>query len=44
MNRLVGDIGNTCTKICILNNNFKIINKVILTTAEAKNLNFIKKK
>ena len=29
---LIGDIGNTDTKICLLNSNYKIIKRLILPT------------
>ena len=29
MNYIVGDIGNTSTKLCILNDKFKIVNSII---------------
>ena len=38
MNYIVGDIGNTSTKVCILNNKFKIVNLLIL-----KQSKFLKK-
>jgi type III pantothenate kinase len=34
MNYLVGDIGNTSTKICLINNNFKIIKEYSIETKE----------
>ena len=33
---LIGDIGNTDTKICLINSNYKILKKIILPT---KNIN-----
>ena len=42
MNYLVGDIGNTSTKICLVNNNFKIIKEYNIETKELlinKNIN-----
>ena len=47
---LIGDIGNTDTKICLVNNNYKIVKRIVLSTHTInkiklnKNLNFIKKK
>ena len=47
---LIGDIGNTDTKICILNSNYKIVKRLILPTKKInssflhKKLNFITKK
>jgi len=47
---LIGDIGNTDTKICILNSNYKIVKRLILPTKKInstllrKKLNFIVKK
>ena len=32
MNYIVGDIGNTTTRICLLNKNYKINQSVILDT------------
>ena len=32
MNFIIGDIGNTSTRICVLNNRSKIIKSVILDT------------
>ena len=44
MNTLLGDIGNTDTKLCILNNNYKILKKIQFETIKIKNINYIKKK
>ena len=47
---IIGDIGNTDTKICIINSNYKIIKRLLLPTRKinnsllAKKLNFITKK
>ena len=47
---LIGDIGNSETKICLLNSNYKIVKRFILPTKKINNLllkkkfNFIKKK
>ena len=47
---LIGDIGNTDTKICIINSNYKIIKRLLLPTKKvnnsllAKKLSFIVKK
>ena len=40
---LIGDIGNTDTKICLLNKNYKIIKRIVLPTAKI-NKSFLKKK
>ena len=32
MNYIIGDIGNTSTKISFLNKNFKILNSIIFDT------------
>ena len=47
---IIGDIGNTDTKICIINSNYKIIKRILLPTKKinnsllAKKLNFIFKR
>ena len=47
---IIGDIGNTDTKICIINSNYKIIKRLLLPTKKinnsllAKKLNFIVKR
>ena len=47
---LIGDIGNTDTKICIINSNYKIVKRLFLPTKKINNsllvekLNFIIKK
>ena len=44
---LIGDIGNSETKICLLNSNYKIIKRLVLPTKKInqillkKKLNFI---
>ncbi len=43
MNFLIGDIGNTSTKICILNSSFKIIKTYIFETKKINKINIIKK-
>ena len=43
MKYLVGDIGNTSTKICILNNRFKILKSYIFETSKLHNGNKLKK-
>ena len=42
MKYLVGDIGNTLTKICILNNKFKILRSYNFETDKVYRLNFLK--
>ena len=42
MKFLIGDIGNTSTKICVLNNNFKILRSYNFETIRIFNGNFIK--
>ena len=34
---LIGDIGNTDTKICLINSNYKIIKKLVLPTQKINN-------
>ena len=34
---LIGDIGNTEIKICLINTNFKIIKKIVLKTSLISN-------
>ena len=47
---IIGDIGNTDTKICIINSNYKIIKRLLLPTKKvnnsllAKKLSFIAKR
>ena len=47
---IIGDIGNTVTKICIINSNYKIIKRLLLPTKKINNylldkkLNFISKR
>ena len=43
MNYIVGDIGNTSTKICILNNKFKIIKSFNFETSRIVKKNYLKK-
>ena len=44
---IIGDVGNTDTKICIINSNYKIIKRLLLPTKKinnsmlSKKLNFI---
>jgi len=42
MKYIVGDIGNTSTKICILNNKFKIIKTFDFETSKVYNKNYLK--
>jgi len=42
MNILIGDIGNTSTKICVLNNNFEILRSYNFETIKMVKDNFIK--
>ncbi len=44
MNYIIGDIGNTSTKISFLNNNFKILNSIIFDTKNIYKKGFLKKK
>ena len=34
---LIGDIGNTDTKICIINSNYKIVKRLLLPTKKVNN-------
>ena len=43
MKYLVGDIGNTSTKICILNEKFKIINSFNFETIKLYKKNYLKR-
>ena len=43
MNYIVGDIGNTSTKVCILNNKFKIVRSFNFETIMIFKKNFLKK-
>ena len=43
MKYVVGDIGNTSTKVCILNNKFKIIKSFNFETIKIFNKNYLKK-
>ena len=42
MNYIVGDIGNTSTKVCILNNKFKIVRSFNFETIKIYRKNFLK--
>ena len=42
MKFLIGDIGNTSTKICVLNNDFKILRSYNFETIKMFKGNFIK--
>jgi len=44
MQSLIGDIGNTETKICILNKKFKIIKKIRLETSDLNKITYLRKK
>ena len=44
MNTLIGDIGNTDIKLCLLNSNFKIIKKITFDKNRANSIIFLKKK
>jgi len=44
MTYLIGDIGNTETKLCILNKKFKIIKRLNIGTSKIKNKNYFIKK
>ena len=43
MKYLIGDIGNTDTKICILDKKFKIIKRLSVETPRIKNQTYFKK-
>ena len=43
MKFIIGDIGNTSTKICVLNNKFKIIRSFIFETSNLFKKNYLKK-
>ena len=43
MTYLIGDIGNTETKLCILNKKFKIIKRLNFDTLKIKNQYYFKK-
>tara|TARA_B100000686_G_scaffold331496_1_gene395115 strand:- start:457 stop:1206 length:750 start_codon:yes stop_codon:yes gene_type:complete len=43
MKYLIGDIGNTQTKLCILNHKFKIIKKINFNTGKIGNKKYLKK-
>tara|TARA_B100001123_G_C15283156_1_gene1014697 strand:- start:1210 stop:1959 length:750 start_codon:yes stop_codon:yes gene_type:complete len=40
---LIGDIGNTDTKICLVNSNYKIIKKIVISTNQINKLTLYKK-
>ena len=40
---LIGDIGNTDTKICIINSNYKIVKRLLLPTKKVNNSLLVKK-
>ena len=40
---IIGDIGNTDTKICIINSNYKIIKRIHLPTKKINNFLLVKK-
>ena len=40
---LLGDIGNTETKICLVDLNFQIIKKIVYSTKDIQSKNFFKK-
>ena len=40
---LIGDIGNTDTKICLLNSNYRILKKIVLPTKKI-NIALLKRK
>ena len=44
MKYLIGDIGNTEIKLCILDKKFKIINRLNLDTLKIINQRYLKKK
>ena len=43
MNYIVGDIGNTSTKVCILNNKFEIVKSFNFETIKIFKKNYLKK-
>ena len=43
MNYIIGDIGNTSTRICLLNKNSKIIKSIIFDTKKVFLDNYVKK-
>ena len=43
MTYLIGDIGNTETKLCILNKNFKIVRRLKIDTLKINNQYYFKK-
>ena len=44
MKSLIGDIGNTETKICVLNQKFKILKKIRLETFKLNKKKYLKNK
>ena len=44
MNYIVGDIGNTSTRICLLNKKFQILKSIFFETKKLSKKNFFKKK
>ena len=44
MTYLIGDIGNTETKLCIINNKYKIIKRIKIDTSKLANNSYFKKK
>ena len=45
MNALIGDIGNTITKVCVVEiNTFKIRKTIYFNTNKISSINFLKKK
>ena len=44
MTHLIGDIGNTETKLCILNKSFKIVRRLKIDTLKINNQYYFKKK
>ena len=45
MNALIGDIGNTITKVCVVEiNTFKIRKTIYFNTNKISSMNFLKKK
>ena len=44
MTHLIGDIGNTESKLCILNNNYKIIRRLRIDSSKLQDHFYFKKK
>ena len=42
MNTLVGDIGNTDIKLCLVNKNFKIVKKITFYKDHIESKNYLK--